>query len=403
MLAQNVFAQSGQQVEKAPVKPVQGTPIETVEPKKTVEVKDKPADIPKPKFLYEYISPRNTFDFLLAIQKGGKRGFRIEQITAVPGGSDDVNGAFAGVMKFYGETQYEYDFIFAENVDNPEQALNSSGKNGWYLRDVLATSGDNGSSGMLGNLFVLSNIYLLERATNDSQPVNDYKLIKAAAGTGRNSTLRMQTLLDAAISEGYVPVGSYRVQNVKSLFSVDSAFCLIVQKSSVERKLEYKFVNSGRSKGLREDIEILSKQGYRVKLITYNSAVLARGTGQTAPVLYDWNETDKKVYPANLATMAAKKKSYVFGGIDVISNADYIKTILVFEDGETGNAFNYQTVKMSPKIPKQFKKNPEEYLKTIENPQVAFERFLTEGYIARDIFYSEVDGTTILFERREKN
>ena len=66
-----------------------------------------------------------------------------------------------------------------------------------------------------------------------------------------------------------------------------------------------------------------------------------------------------------------------------------------------GAAFDYQFVKMLPKIPKEFKKKTQEYLKTLEKPGVAFQNMLTQGYAPRELFYSENAGLMILFERQK--
>lgn len=385
-------------------------------------------DIPDPKARYEYVAPQNIVEFMHALKEAGKRGFRLDKMTVVPGSSGYSSKAkakgmmLAGLVKFDGETRYDYNFFFAEGEDDPEKTLNAlSADSGWRFRDVISVygAGDAGSlliedifANRLRQFPTMGNIYVLERTLGGSGKKTNapvYKLLKAGVGAGKNPTPKMQGLIEQSLTEGFAPLATYFSFEVKSLLSVDSFFGVVVEKTGEaaqappqqQPKAEYKFVRSNRSDGLRKELETFAPQGFRLSTLNFNSAILVRAAGSTTPVSYAWLESDEKTYANDLSATLAKNPVFASGGIGQIDSGDYIKNILIFENSPAAST-EYQLVKMIPRIPKEFKKNPEEYLKTIEKPEIAFQKSIESGYAPRDIFYSDKDGLTILFERQKK-
>ena len=374
---------------------------------KSVEAKPSaPVEIPQPKALYEYIAPRKIFDFIRVTNEAGKRGFKLAKVTAVPSGSADSSdekayeSVLAAVVRFDGEARYEYDFFFAEEKTPPDEKLNDLSQRGWRFREIVSVAGT-GNSNAIMSLPTAGNLYLLERVVGDEKPSSPYKLLKAGVRLGKNPTEKMQGLLDAATAEGFVPLASYFTLDIKSLFSVDAFNGIIVGKIPEPRKTEYKFVRGNRSNGLRKEIETFAAQGWRIGAVNFNSGIMTRDAGQTAPLSYQWIETDDKKYAATLAAALAKNPSFVAAGVDMARDGNFIKNLLIFENAAGSN--EYQFAKMQPIIPKQFKKNPQDYLKTLENPDIAFQKLLSDGYVPRDIFYSSIEGLNVIFERQKKN
>lgn len=400
------IAQSGKPIESKPVPPVQELQSDKAEAKK---------EIPLPKANYELIEPKTVVDFMYALRDAGKRGFRLEKVTALPSGSADTSKekvsltVLAGIVKFDGKKQYDYNFFSAEGEGSPDGKLNNLGQNGWYFRDVVSVFGGGvKDDGIFANSIYQfptnGNIYLLERIIGSEVPTPNYKLLKSGATLGKNPEAKIQTMLEESIKDGYRPVATYYTYLVKSLFLVDSSYNVLLEKTNAPAKLEYKFVNSGRSEGLRKEIIKLSSQGYKISLINFNSAILTRKPEKTAPVTYHWVKTDEKNYPTNFGSILAKTPVYRLGGVDQSDSGDYLKSLLIFEDISTAETdlSEYQTIKFSPIVPKEFRKNPQEYLNRFEKWEVAFPRLLGEDYSPLDLYYSDIEGLTILFERQKK-
>jgi len=48
-----------------------------------------------------------------------------------------------------------------------------------------------------------------------------------------------------------------------------------------------------------------------------------------------------------------------------------------------------------PKVQKQFKKNPQDYLKLLKKPEIAFQRLLDKGYAVRDLYFSDIESLMV--------
>lgn len=408
-LITTAFAQSSNPVEPQPSQPVQPA---------VISAETKPAEeIPKPKQTYEYIEPQNIVNFMQALQEAGKRGFKLDKITAMPSSEaysskGKAKGTIlAGIVKFDGESRYDYNFFFAEGEDDPEQTLNNLSKNGWFFKDVISVYGGGDDTSLpiediftnrLRKVPTFGNIYLLERSVDGKKSAPAYKLLKAGVRLGKSPTQKMQTLLDEAVVAGFIPVASYFSFSFKNLFSVDSFAGVVVEKSDDAKGFEYKFVRGNRNDGLREEIDAFSKQGFRIEKLNFNTGILVRETGSTAPVNYVWLETEEKTYVANLAAALAKNPVYISAGTNMPGTDDIYKNLLIVSDNQTKTAASeFRFVKMLPIIPKQFKKNPDEYLKTLEKPEVAFQKSMEEGFLPSDLYYSRKEGLTVIFERRK--
>ncbi len=392
------FAQSGKTIEPTVIAPVQ-------EAAPDIETK---IEIPKPKAMYEYVAPQPIVEFMLALKEAGKRGFRLNKVTALPSGAADTSRekanqtVLAGILRFDGEIRYDYNFFFAEGGQKADDRLNGLSRNGWYFRDVVSVYGSGIDSNPLFdntvyNLPTFGNLYLLERVTGEEKPAPNYKLLKAGVSLGRSPTEKMQGLLDEAVTDGYAPLATYFAFEIKSLFSVDSFVGVLLGKNVASEKRLYKFVRANRSEGLQKEIDVLSKQGWRIRSVNFNSAILTRDDEKSAPVNYQWLRTDEKTYPATLAATLLKQPLFVTSGIDMSGDGTYVKNILIFEHNPTFLAA-YQFARMQRIVPKQFKKNPQDYLKTFEPGDVAFKRLLDQGNVPRDLYYSAMEGLSVVFE-----
>jgi hypothetical protein len=372
--------------------------------------------VPAPKAFYEYISPRNTRDFMIALKDAGKRGFRFDKMTTVPVSEPDADKkkkkemVLAGIVKYDGANRYDYNFFFAEAEENPDATLNNLSKGGWYFRDVLSVMTgteevrlpvEDGFANRAKKLPALGNLYLLERLEGQQTP-HVYKLFKAAVGTGRAPTVKLQAMLEQALTEGYVPVATYFTVNLKNLFSIDSASAILVEKRDGAKKYEYKFVRGNQSDGLWKDIDEFAKQGFRIGLMNYTTAMLYRESESAAPVSYTHLHSSDKDFQAALAATLGKNPTFH----STISYGDGLwmnlhKNVLIFETGATAAA-EYKFANLLPIIPKQYRKNAEEFAKTLEKPEIIFQKALGEGFAPRDLYYSDAEGLIIVFSREKK-
>jgi hypothetical protein len=393
----------------------------TIRETENADDKSRP-DIPEPKAGYEFIEPQNIYNFMLALKEAGKRGFRLRALAPLPGRAAETSKKAAkgmmlsGVVAFDGENRYDYNFFFAEGEKDPEQTLNDLSRDGWRFRDVISVFGEGDDDSLpIEDIFAnrlrkfptLGNIYVLERTLEGNKSPAVYKLLKAGVGTGRSPTAKIQALLDQSAGEGYVPVGPYYSFDVKSLFSVDSFCGIIMEKAGQAGNLEYKFVRGNRSDGLWKDIDEFSKQGFRIGLLNFSNAILIRekgGAAATAPVTYLRLVTDHKNYATDLAAALAKNPSFYSAGA-YATGMEVVKNLLIFQENgaaSDGEIFEYRFGNMLPVVPKQYKKNPQEYLKNLDKPEVVFQKSLDDGYIPRDLYFSEKEGLMILFARRKK-
>lgn len=373
-------------------------------------------EIPAPKANYEFIEPQNIRDFMVALKEAGMRGFRLDKMTTLKNGDYESSRkkakgtVLSGVVRFDGENRFDYNFFFAEGEKDPEETLNNLAKEGWTFRDVIsvAGSGDDDSlliediwANKLRKFPTFGNIYVLERTDNKRVP-RSYKLLKAGVGTGRNPTPKLQGLLDQAIKDGFVPVATYFSFDFKSLITVDQFSGVVVEKRDEVKNLEYKFVRGNRSGGLWEEIALFSKEGFRIDSMNTTSAILVREKEKAAPVSYTWVEAEEKTFQTDLTAALAKNPAFYSTGIYMYGMADLNKNLLIFENTPTATVDEIKFVKILPVIPKQFKKNPQEFLKTIDTPQVAFQKAIDEGFTPRDVYYTGKEGLVMIFTRAKR-
>lgn len=374
-------------------------------------------EIPAPKANYELIAPQNIRDFMVALKEAGTRGFRLDKMTTLKSGDYETSKkkanatVISGIVRFDGESRFDYNFFFAEGEKDPEETLNNLAKEGWTFRDVISVAGSGDDDSLLiEDLFAnrlrqfpsFGNIYVLERDDNKQSP-RTYKLLKAGVGTGRSPTAKLQLLLDQSLKEGFVPVATYFSFDFKSLITVDSFSGILVEKRDEVKNLDYKFVRGNRSNGLWEEIALFSKEGFRIENINVSSAILVREKEKTAPVSYLWLEADEKTFPTDLSAALAKNPAFHSTGIYTQAMGEMSKNLLIFENTPTfAAAGEIKFVKIMPVIPKQFKKNPQEFLKTIDPPQIAFQKALDEGFVPRDVYYTGKEGLIMVFTRAKK-
>ncbi|HEX8369812.1 MAG TPA: hypothetical protein VF604_14795 [Pyrinomonadaceae bacterium] len=384
---------------------------------KTIENKTPlQTEIPKPQAVYEYLAPQSIVNFMYAVKEAGQRGFRLDKLTAVPSGeagtSKEKAGrtVLAGIVRYDGENRYDYNFFFAEGEKEADNKLNLLADKGWYFREVVTVYGggaDTDPSGLFENtvysLPTVGNLYLLERVSQ-AKSNRQYKLLKAGVGIGKNPTEKMQSLLNEAVREDYVPVATYYSFGVTSIVSVDSFFAVLVEKSAPGAKPEYRFIRGNRNEGLRKEIDKVTAEGYRLGVHNLNSAVMIRDAEKSAPVAYQWVLTDRKDYAANLTKVAESDAEFYSVGVDMASPGDFVKSVLIFRNKTAGNAnrFEYRTLRMIPPRPKKQKKGaPVQPPPAQEKPEDVFKKMLADGYTPRDLFYSDEDSLNVFFERRK--
>jgi hypothetical protein len=154
---------------------------------------------------------------------------------------------------------------------------------------------------------------------------------------------------------------------------------------------------------LWKDIDEFAKQGFRIGLMNYTTAMLYRESESAAPVNYTHLHSSDKDFQTALAATLGKNPTFH----STISYGDGLwmnlhKNVLIFETGATPAATEYKFANVLPIIPKQYRKNAEEFAKTLEKPEIIFQKALGEGFAPRDLYYSDAEGLIIVFSR-EKN
>jgi len=388
-------------------------PVQEIKPPADAELKDK---LKKPDATYEFITPRNIYYFMFALKEAGKRGFKLDKLTALPGVGIEVDKqkligtVLTGTVKFDGEKRYDYNFFFAEGEKDAELTLNRLAKDGWAFREVITinNSGDNDdltTDGVFANqlkkLPMLGNIYLLERPEG-TKVERTYKLFKAGVGTGRSPSPKLQEMIDQSVAEGFVPVASYTSFSLTGFLKIE-AFCgVLVEKREAAKKLEYKIVRGNSSEGMWEDLDAAAKQGFRIDSMTFGASIMTREPGKTAPVSYQRLISFAKNYSTDLAATLAKKTHFYAAVVYSYPRGPMSKNILVFEDDPAQVESELKLVMINPLLPKKFKKTPEEFYKTVDLPAVVFQKTLGEGFYPRDIYFSDSEGLMMVFAREKK-
>lgn len=359
------------------------------------EVKKTPA-------AYEYISPRHVYLFIQALKKAGERGYRLDRMTSLPSsvtGADEEGSVLAGFVKYDGERRFDYNFFYAEGEKDPELTLNRYAKDGWAFREIITLA----DAVQINNVNIpqMGNIYLLERAGGE-KILRTYKLLKGGVGTGRNPTAKLQGLMDQALAENFYPVASYQTFHLKNIFSVD-AFCgILLEKRDEAKKLDYRFVRGNSSKGLWKDLDVAAKEGFHIDSMSAVTAIMTREPGATAPVSYTWLLPDEKTYQANLAATLAKNSRLHSVAVYSYYLSGMIRNLLVFENSAPPESREIKLVKMIPLIPKEFRKKPDEFLKTIDSPEIVFQKALDEGFKPKEVYYIDDQGLMAVFTREKK-
>lgn len=371
--------------------------------------------------VYQYAAPENILDFMKTIKDAGARGYRLDKLTVTNQSNSQASSAkkqvgktfLAGILKKENEAAFDYNFFFAEGEDDPEKTLNELAKDGWRFRDVISVFGEGDSTSLLiedifanrlRKLPTLGNIYLLERQTGAKKsPETAYKLLKVGVGAGRNPTPKMQGLLDEAVKEGFRPIASYLSLRFTSIITIDVFNGVIVEKTAGENSpenREYKFIRGNRNGGLQDDIATFSKEGWRIGALNFNTGFLYRTIGaEKSAIKYTWLETEEKTYPAMREEIVSRKPAFLSA---VVTGSDqrFNKNALIFEESAANKNADFKIVTVLPKLPKQFRKKPEEFYKTVEKPEEVFSKKLAEGYVPEDIFLSDDEGLMMVFVKQ---
>ena len=391
-------------------------------PTATAGVQTASAAKPIPLFARtEYIAPERIDYLLNKLKEAGRRGFRLDKITACP--SPYISGTsrekarvvpLSATVKYANGQKYDYDAFYAEDQTDPAMKLNLMASNGWYFRDVISVWSDppgnrdvliRGKLKRVGtptsNITTFGNIYLVERIS--SEPVNKfYQLLKVGIGPGRTPTADMQGLLDKAIADGYVPVATTQTFGATSPLTLDAYCAVLLQmipddKHSVnDGQAEFRFFHGIYRSSMQAKVEEAAKEGFNIYTVNFNTVIMMRpNKNETRPVALRFVRVDEPDAAALLKN-ADNKLDYRIGGIGSFgfwASADLVKNVLIFETTNVTSK-EFQTLVVTPK-----KKNKNQFAGLPENPSDAFKRMLSENFVVRDLFYSRLEGVTVLFER----
>lgn len=406
-VASQISAQSGRPIETPSPSTVPATPAPD-------EVDDE-IKFPVPSQKYEYIAPRGITTFLDAANNAGERGFRLTQILDAPNDKTVNSSAekagstiLAGIAQYEGINQYQYGAFLAESYSEPAERLNSLAKDGWHFRDLISVSGgtfNNDSNKGDFSIPTYGNVIIIERIVDGEASPYEYKFLKAGVGLGKNPTTKMQTLLDAETKNGsFAPIATLLSFGAGSKTLIDAYFgVLLVDKKEDAPQKEYRFMRSGGSYGYREDFEKAAQEGFQPEILNTTSAVLSRTPNEKKPLKFYFVITEnKKKYPDILNAAFENKIIYDLGRKSVNAETrDFTNSLLLFREnanGEAGKA-KYKILNMTVEIPKQYKKNPQEYLKNLANPLETFKQMQAEGYEVIDLYLSDYKNVSILFLR----
>ena len=309
------------------------------------------------------------------------------------------------------EVQYEYAWF--ETTSNSLVTINGfaakfdeSSKRGFQLVNRFQLSSYCDSANVLGMIgkdvlgqggaCELKDLFLLERRNG---VVKTRQFIIARSPVRAGFRVTNEADLMKQIKEN-LPTGFYRV-DVFSKWEI----LLTRAEQTEERSTDIPEVQVVMSLGLttvREKVNALGKQGYRLATMNKGAAVMYRYSETMKPFAYKWLKAGDKRFDEQLAKLQSDGAVYRMS----YPEPPNIKNRLVFEQGPVadGQRREYKVLQLEFEVVQDWKlksPNPEVHIALAKSSKEALNTLATEGFVVRDLFVSDVvtNKVSVILER----
>jgi len=369
---------------------------------------------------YRYIVSENVADFVKRLNEFGKCGYRLDNLTKVPlrFGKKFGDMNLAAILKLDAPNTYEYDWFEAFTHGEITTRLNYRMKKGFRLRDSIHSveesfspttpSSDDPFDAMLTTIFdrlrvTVGKLFILERKNNAVVKLEDSRVIIGRWGWGKSPTKELQQNLDVIIGEGFSPIemgfGSILTKSYFFLIMVKDGTNL---RSTEKSDLTYKIIKT--EFNFEKKVNRLAQEGFKIifyeNLGVHNFVIMAKEEQSTESSSYHFVDVTKKNWQESIKNLAQQGAVYKRIGMNYVNYySGGFEGTLVFEKSLIGNkkSVEYKTLKMSKDFKPNKPNDSPDLLVTSEETMAEFTRTLKEGFIARELFFS--DGIHVLFER----
>lgn len=328
-------------------------------------------------------------NFIEQLNKAGAQGYKL---------TSTVNRGFPVGIARLDEVQYEYEgFDTTSNlfftVVGFEEKFAEPSRRGFRLADHFLISKyceylDPDNSAMGENCEFIHR-FLLEREKGIEKP-GPHMLVDSAPGWRAQQGVEMSARIKEALAEGFYPT------------TVLSKFEMLLEQThkSDERladKPEVQVVTSSLRDDVKNKVNELAKQGYRLALTGNGIAVMYRNGDSATPVTYVWLKAKDKSFEKQLAKLQESGALYQM----TYPDDDGEEARLVFEQQPVneGQRREYRVLKFEF----QFTENAAEgkvhiYLAPSSKETMnTLNRLAREGFAVRDLFVSNEVG--VILER----
>jgi hypothetical protein len=312
------------------------------------------------------------------------------------------------------EVQYEYDWFETTSdsvvtIDGFASEFAESSKRGFRLanrflsrsycdpENALGTIGKDIFGG--GGACELKDLFLLKRRKGAVKP-GQFIIARSAvrAGFKVKNEADLTTQIKENLQAGFYPV------EVFSKWEILLAHAEEKQDDPADNP-DVKVVMSLGLTSVREKVNALGKQGYRLATMNQGTAVMYRYGETVKPLAYTWLKAGDKKFDERLATLQAAGAMYRMS----YPEPHNIKNRLVFEQGPVGDGERreYKVIQLEFQVVQDWKvKSPApDVLIELADSYKAVSRLLTilatQGFIVRDLFVSNVvtSKVSVLLER----
>lgn len=356
----------------------------------------------------------NLESFVEELNKAGEQGYKLISVVYrwQPKSASTRRQYFVpvAILKL-DEVQYEYTWFETTSnslvtIDGFAPKFDESSKRGFRLANrFLIYSYCDGENvlGMIGKDVLgrggaceLIDLFLLQRRKGAGKPG---QFIIARSPVRAGFKVRNEADLTAQIKEN-LPAGFYPVE-VFSKWEI----LLTRTEETEEHSADNRDVQVVMSLGLttvREKVNALGKQGYRLATMNKGTAVMYRYGEAMKPFAYKWLKAGDKRFDEQLAELQADGATYRMS----YSEPPNIKNRLVFEQGPVvdGQRREYKVLPLEFKVVEDWKlksPKPEVHIDLAGSSREALNTLASEGFVVRDLFVSDVvtSKVSVLLER----
>ena len=353
----------------------------------------------------------NIEGFVKQLNEAGEQGYKLISVVYrwLPKSASIRREYFVpvAILKL-DEVQYEYAWF--ETTSNTLVTINGfasrfdeHSKRGFQLvnRFLLSSNCDQATPlGMIGKDVLgeggtceLKDLFLLQRKKGVDKPIQ-FKIARSAVSAGFK--VRNETDLMAQIKEN-LPAGFYPT----GVFSKWEILLTRIDETEGHTP-ELRVVMSLGLSTVREKINSLGKQGYRLATMDKGTAVMYRHGETIKPVAYKWLKVSDKSFEEQLAKLQAEGAVYRMS----YPEPPNVKNRLVFEIGPLvdGERREYKVLQLGFQVVQDWENkspNLEVQIGLANSSKDALNMLVNEGFVVRDLFVSDfvTSKVSVLLER----